>query len=495
MQSDRFAQGTRQLSRISFAALLVSLSLFAGCASRPVNSPLTHFAPGEGYQYQTRVGQMKDPATLVILAFSGGGTRAAAFSYGVLEMLRRTEAVGSKGNRFRLIDAVDIITGVSGGSFTALAYGLYGERLFDEYEKRFLKHNVQGELISGYLNPTNWAALSSAGWGRSELAAKLYDEILFEGATFADLQRRPGPLIAVTATDLSTGTRVLFNQNFFNVICSDLGPVSLSRAAAASSAVPVVLSPITINNYGGTCGYAMPAWARLFTDPATAPRPAARTVRRLIEIQTYDDSAHRPYLHLVDGGVSDNLGLRGVLDFIEGFEASHMLGQPTPLDNVRRIVIVVVNSMSSPKTNWDESESPPSTLEIMLKATGVPIDRYSFESVELLRDITNRWQTLRRIRDSAAFAKEKDQTLKEVINAPDISLYAIDVSFAELADKSEREYLNNLPTSFALPDEAVDRLRAAGGSILLASPEFQRLLRDVGARIVTDPKPVNSSSP
>ena len=469
--------------------LLASLWLFAGCASRPVNPPIPQFTPGQGYQYQTRSGAMKDPDNLVLLAFSGGGTRAAAFSYGVLEMLRRTQAIGPKGNRFRLIDAVDIITGVSGGSFTALAYGLYGDRLFDEYEKRFLKRNVQGELIARDLNPMNWGALSSTGWGRSELAAKLYDEILFEGATFADLERKPGPLIAAMATDLSTGTRVLFNQSFFNVICSDLGPFRLSRAAAASSAVPVVLSPITINNYGGTCHYAMPAWARLFTDPATAPRPAARTVRRLVELESYGDSVHRPYLHLVDGGVSDNLGLRGMLDFIEGFEASHMLGQPTPLDKVRRMVIVVVNSMSSPKTNWDESEDPPNSLEILLKMSGVPIDRYSFETVELLRDITTRWQTLRRIRDSAAFTRGKDDSLKEVVNAPDISLYAIDVSFAELTDQTEREYLNNLPTSFSLPDEAVDRLRAAGGSILLASPEFQRLLKDVGARIVTNPTP------
>jgi NTE family protein len=491
----RFGQRSWQASRIFVLALLASPWLLGGCATRAINPPIAEFTPGQGYQYQTRAQIQKDPENLVILAFSGGGTRAAAFSYGVLEALRRTEAIGPKGNRFRLIDAVDIITGVSGGSFTALAYGLYGDSLFDEYEKRFLKRNVQGELIAKDLNPMNWGALSSTGWGRSELAAGLYDEILFEGATFADLQRKPGPLIAVMATDLSTGSRVLFNQSFFNVICSDLGPFRLSRAAAALSAVPVVLSPITINNYGGTCHYTMPAWARPFTDPATAPRPAARTVRRLLEFETYGDSVHRPYLHLVDGGVSDNLGLRGVLDFIEGFEASRVLGQPTPLDKVRRMVIVVVNSMSSPKTNWDESEDPPNSLQIMLKTSGVPIDRYSFETVELLRDITARWETMRRIRDSAAFARGKDDSLKEVVNAPDISLYAIDVSFAELADKTEREYLNNLPTSFTLPDEAVDRLRAAGASILLASPEFQRLLKDVGARIVTEPKAVNALSP
>src|SRR4029077_3367747 len=121
-----------------------------------------------------------------ILAFSGGGTRAAAFSYGVLEFLRRTEAVGPKGNKLRLLDAVDVITGVSGGSFTALAYGLYGEKLFDDYEQRFLKRNVQGELLARLANPAYWSNLWSEGWGRSELAAQLYDEILFHGATFGN---------------------------------------------------------------------------------------------------------------------------------------------------------------------------------------------------------------------------------------------------------------------------------------------------------------------
>src|SRR4029077_20049954 len=139
-----------------------------------------------------------------ILAFSGGGTRAAAFSYGVLEFLRRTEAVGPKGNKLRLLDAVDVITGVSGGSFTALAYGLYGERLFADYEQRFLKRNVQGELVARFLSPSNWGKLWSTGWGRSELAAELYDDILFDHATYGDLVQGKGPLILVSATNITT---------------------------------------------------------------------------------------------------------------------------------------------------------------------------------------------------------------------------------------------------------------------------------------------------
>ena len=111
---------------------------------------------------------------LFALAFSGGGTRAAAFSYGVLEFLRRTEITTANGERVRLLDAVGVITGVSGGSFTALAYGLYGDKLFADYEQRFLKRDVQGEIIVRELSiPLNWPRLWSPNWGRSELAAEL----------------------------------------------------------------------------------------------------------------------------------------------------------------------------------------------------------------------------------------------------------------------------------------------------------------------------------
>jgi NTE family protein len=468
--------------------VLFTLLLLGGCATRPINAPIAEFSPNRGYQILARQNDFKDPDNLVVLAFSGGGTRAAAFSYGVLETLRDTEVTGPKG-RVRLIDEVNVITGVSGGSFTALAYGLYGDKLFDTYEKQFLKRNVQGELISRFLDPVNWPALQSPAWGRSELAAQLYDEILFHGATFADLDRRHGPLIAVSATDLTTGSRLIFDQGFFDVICSDLDTVPLSRAAAASSAVPVLLSPVTINNYGGTCSYQLPSWIQLFTNPATTPRPAARTSQRLKELAAYDDSVNRPYLHLVDGGLADNVALRGVLDVVEGFEALHLLGQSTPLDHVRRIIIFVVNSRSSPKTTWDKSADSPGNIQVLLQATGVPIDKYSFETMELLRDTVARWNTFRRIRKSVAFSADKDPALKEVVNAPDVDLYAIDVSFSALQDKAEVDYLNNLPTSFVLSDDAVDRLRAAARTIIRGSPDFQRLLNDVGATIV-DPAPV-----
>lgn len=469
------------------AAALVAVLALAGCATRPINPPITQAFPDEGYRLQTRQVHFKDRDSLVILAFSGGGTRAAAFSYGVLEFLRRTEIVRASGEKIRLLDAVDVITGVSGGSFTALAYGLYGDRLFAEYETRFLKRNVQGEIISRAFSPAYWPSLGSANWGRSELAADLYDEILFNGATYADLGRGKGPLILASATDVSTGARLVFDQDVFDALCSNLDDIRLSRAAAASSAVPVVLSAVTINNYGGTCNYVVPPTLQLLAGPDLPPRTAARAKREIDERLALAEGVHRPYLHLVDGGVADNVGMRSAIAALESMEALHRAGMPTRLDRLKRIVVFVVNSVTTPRTHWDESESPPGPVSLMLQASGVPIEHYSYESVELVRDKAAHWQSLRRLRNSPEFAASKNPAIADELKGPDVEITVIDVSFAELKNKAEFEYLNGLPTSFVLPAEAVDRLRAAAATIIMASPEFQRLVEQVGAKIVAEP--------
>jgi NTE family protein len=278
---------------------------------------------------------------------------------------------------------------------------------------------------------------------------------------------------------------VVFLPQNFDVMCADLGGMKLSRAAAASSAVPVVLSPVTINNYGGTCGYRQPQWLRAFAEQSNPPRPAGRMLRRLEELEQLDDASEDRYFHLVDGAVSDNLGLRGVLDYLEAFEALRLAGARTPLDHVRRVIIFVVNSASAPSFDWNETEKSPGALSILVKAAGVPVDRYANESIELLRDIDARWSAQRAVRDSVAFNKNRDPALAWIANAPNADIHTIEVSFRMLTDKKERDYFNQLPTSFALPADAVDRLRAAAKRIILESPDFQQILKPATAQVPT----------
>jgi NTE family protein len=93
-----------------------------------VNQPITHVDPDSGYRGKFMGVPGNSDELLLYLTFSGGGTRAAAFSYGVLEELRTTEVtIGEK--KRRPLDEVDAISAVSGGSFTAGYYGLFGERI------------------------------------------------------------------------------------------------------------------------------------------------------------------------------------------------------------------------------------------------------------------------------------------------------------------------------------------------------------------------------
>jgi NTE family protein len=472
---------TERLTRLVHAAILPAIVL-CGCATvAPVNVPIDRVDPETGYRIAKLMvrdrGPANNPDALVLLAFSGGGTRAAALSYGVLEELRRTPIV-VKGHQHSLLDEVDVIAGVSGGSFTALAYALYGDRLFHEYPQRFLKRNVQGGLIQRILSPASWPRLASVGYGRSEIAADYYDEILFEGATFSDLIPRGAPVAVVTGTDLSTGARFEFSQDTFDLLCSDLGSVRLSRAAATSSAVPVVLSPVTYRNYGGKCNARLPVWVQDVANTEHAARPAGRALLRYRDFRALEVSENRPYLHIVDGGVSDNLGLRGMLEAFEQLEASPTFQREMRFSELRHIVVIAVNSRSAPATDWDRKASPPSIMSQLIQASSVPIDHFSFESVELLRDIAARWADRREL--AIARRLEAGQSRAEAEAAvPRITFDAIDVSFDAIEDPTERREFMEMPTTFFLPEESIDRLRELGGRLLRNSRPYQVLLERI----------------
>jgi NTE family protein len=465
-----------------FLVVLLAALALAGCASRPINERITQADPKTGYRPYLLMPKRlnNDPGTLFFLAFSGGGTRAAALSYGVLEELRRTE-ITIHGQRRRLIDEVDIITGVSGGSFTALAYALHGERLFSEYEQRFLKRDVQGDLIQRALNPLNWPKYIGGSAGRSELAAEYYDEILFEGATYADLLAKQGPVAIANGTDISTGYRFSFYQNDFDLLCSDLNKVRLARAAATSSAVPVVLSAVTLDNYGGTCNYEYPEWVRDVAKTEGRVRPSARAVKRYLEMREFQNSRDRPYIHLVDGGVADNIGMRGVLEALEAVGASATFRGEIGFGAINRIVVIVANSRSAPKTDWDRKEDPPGTIDQLLKASGVPIDRYSFETIELMKDRQEIYGWRRDIMIlRARVAGATEAQAEASASLPKLTLHLMDISFDAVKDPAERDRLMNLPTSFVLPAGDVDLLREAAGRLLRESEDYQSLLRDLG---------------
>jgi NTE family protein len=470
-----FEQVERNVGMKRFFFSILTLTWVAvvviGCSHYPVNQPLKQVNPQNGYRgkYMGVPGNSED--LLLYLTFSGGGTRAAALSYGVLEELRKTEVV-IDGKKRRLLDEVDGISSVSGGSFTAGYYGLFGERIFEDFESKFLKKNIQGALTSRTLfNPINWFRLSSATFDRSDLAAEYYDKQVFEEKTFGDIAARKGPMIMMNATDMTHGLRIGFNQDAFDVICCDLSTFSVARAAAASSAVPMLLSPLTLRNYAGTCGFKMP---EQFEEVLKGRSISERQLFLANNIRPFLDSKKKPYIHLVDGGVADNLGLRAILDrvLLKGSVWEAIKG--TRNENVHKVVIIVVNAETQPEPKWDRTENIPPFGAMMSAYSSISIERYNEETIALLKESVKAWED----EIKAQRCKEGKLSTKPD-SCGDIQFYVVEVKFDVLKDETERMYFKRLPTAFKLAPEHVDKLRDFAHRTLTNSEAFQKLLRDL----------------
>ncbi|HUJ11213.1 MAG TPA: patatin-like phospholipase family protein [Verrucomicrobiae bacterium] len=455
-------RGVKRSSRIASLTLVCSLLLVAGCAHYPVNARLTQYNPDAGYRYKTVAKANNSDGLFVVLAFSGGGHRAAALSYGVLEELARTDIVW-EGQHKRLLDEVQVISAVSGGSFTAAYYALFGDEIFRDYEKVFLRRNIQQALLWRMLSPLNWGRCASPYFSRSDMAAEFYDRHVFRGKTFGDLaQAKRPPFLILNATDMSSSARFEFTQDLFDLLCSDLSTFPVGRAVAASSAFPVLLTPITVNNYGGSCGFIEPPQV----ESALAQREVlSRGYFKAQEIRNYQDAAHHPYFHLLDGGLSDNLGLRGPLEPVLALGGIRPAMQYFGVKRPRKIVVIAVNAATHHDPGWDKHARAPGLLEVGF-AFGDVINRYSFETRELFHESIKQWES--ELNDG--------QTGVEPVK-----VYGIEVSFEQLADPKEREYFDNLPTKFYLPPGAVDRLREVAGRLLRESVSYQELLRDLAS--------------
>ncbi len=454
-----------------FFPLLAGL-LAAGCAHYPVNEPLKQYDPDSGYRGKLLQTPRESDELLLYVTFSGGGTRAAAFSYGVLETLRDTE-VTIKGKKRRLLDEINVISAVSGGSFTAGYYGLFGDRIFEDFERRFLKKNIQGALAANiFLNPFNWVRLLSPWFDRSDLAAEYYDKNVFDGGTFGDIAaKKKGPMIQINATDMITGIRIAFNQDAFDVICSDLAHFPVARAAAASSAVPILLTPIAVRNYAGSCGYEMPP---MLKKALKEHDTASRRYYQVNNVLPYLDAEKKRYVHLVDGGVADNLGLRAAIDrmlFMGNAWDSMKYSGGT---NVHKVAFIVVNAETEVDNKWYLFDKPPAFGAMLDSYASVSIARYNFETVMLLRESFKTWtEEIRRGRCGNGPVSTRPGA------CGDIRFYIIEVKFDKLKDEAERLYFKTLPTSFKLADDEVDRLRDAAHRILADSAEFQHFLKDL----------------
>ncbi len=428
------------------------LAFVSGCASYGIiqNKPSYDAGTAEPYSLKNWANSEQAGDFIFILSFSGGGTRAAAMAYGILQELRDTPIV-REGKQERLLDYVTHISSVSGGSFTAAYYGLHGDKTFDTFESEFLRKDVEGHLTTSLFRPLYWFSSK----GRTERAIDYYNEILFHDATFADMIQPHRPMIIINTSDLAYGVRFSFIQDYFDLLCSDLRSFPVARAVTASSAVPVVFNPVVIENYEG-CSASQ--WNLNITQLAKTNAEFGEILKGL---QSYSDKNNRKYIHFVDGGITDNMGLRAITDVIA------ISGGPSAMINrmqrkiPRRVVFLSVNASTRQNSEMDSTMEQPSMLAAINAMTDVQLHRYNAATVDRVKESLDTWAVL--------------------MSTPEhpVSSYFIQVGFEEVPQLQLKWFLNKIPTSFSLTGEQVDTLISSARSLLRADPIFQQLLYDL----------------
>ncbi|MBM3529607.1 MAG: patatin-like phospholipase family protein [Alphaproteobacteria bacterium] len=455
----------------------------AGCATihnEPVNRPLSGAA-----RHTIDLG--RDVATysddlLIGLAFSGGGTRAAAFAFGVLQELDETRT-----GQGTLLDRVDFVSGVSGGSVLAAYYGLKRRSALADFRERFLLRDAE-ESLSG-LNPNSVARAFAGGINDASQFPRWLDRNLFEGATFAQMRHDRRPRVWINAADIYNRTTFVFGRTAFTAICSDLDAYPVAQAVAASAAVPVVFAPIVIESYPGDCAARLPAWIERARANPSAP-PMLKTFADAMG--RYRDGSMR-YIKLLDGGLVDNYGLSGFT--IARLSSDTPYGPLTPEQAVklRRALFVVVDAGRGPSGDWTRTVAGPSGTELVMAAADTAIDASVRASFTAFDSTTAEWQgALIRWRCGLSAEQRRRYGAPANWNCRDLKFTVNRVAFDQLGAERAAE-LNAVPTRFKLPPEQVDHLIAAGRDALRANKAYRDFLGSLGrsapARRPVPPRP------
>jgi NTE family protein len=305
---------------------------------------------------------------------------------------------------------------------------------------------------------------------------------------------RRWPFIVINASDMSRGTPFSFVQEDFDRICSDVNGVKIARAVMASAAFPGPFTPLTFKNYPKSrCGYKTPGWVdeTLAQDSDEDPEGYqwARTWK------SYEDEKKRPYLHLYDGGISDNLGIRPVI-FALATNTWNFLDMKNPRKNVKRLVLIAVDAKPTERRKFDRRPNPPKLASILSTAAAKPLSNYSVDTMVSVHEAFSEfekadenYQVIVELCNQIHHSEEERKKCYGRFKAPRRGrlppypeLYLVHVRFDKIENENLFAQLSQIATDLQLPRKEVDLVTESAGKLLEKSHEFQKLLGDLRAR-------------
>jgi NTE family protein len=390
---------------LSACAHVTNASFCKGAANEPGAKCAYDPDPQTSYRFTPK----SDKHTLVIVTLSGGGTRAAALAFGTLQMLNELDPADAnpKNPNETLLDQVDLISSVSGGSVTGGWYALKGKAgLATEGDNgqlwKFLNGNWTGRLAWKALNPWTLARYTFTDYMRSDVLADFFNDHLFRDATYRDVLEQykrdiHQPYVILNATDIGHEGIFPFTQGHFDLLCSDLNQYRLTDAVAASGNFPLAFSPLGLQNFSpcnaqtgdwNTSG--PPQWIDHYREfegehavtPTSIQLSELRTARTAQDILTsHANGDIDKYVHLFDGGVADNLGVRSTLALEDDAARVPSLylrlsggSRPAGYQNIERVLYIVVNARTRDLEGLDAAKSPPGEIKTALRMADTLLD-------------------------------------------------------------------------------------------------------------------------
>lgn len=474
--SDETVPGSFQRSGSIAIAGLLAVTL-GGCASvynQPLNAPTSN--PVGGFVRQAGAAEAPIPArsvsgdTVIGLAFSGGGTRASAFAYGVLDRMGKYQTR----RQGPLLDHVGVVSGVSGGAIMAAYYGLKGPAALHDFRARYLTQDLMAQLDTSF-SLGNISRALGGGVNTDNKLRDWFNANLFHDATFGDLGGRR-PVTLINATDIYNRTPFLFSPPTFAAACSDITQYPIAAAVAASAAVPGAFAPVVIETYPDRCQTPLPAW---ITTAAANPN-ASPLLQAYARGMTDIRSGRVKYVKLFDGGLIDNYGLSGITITRAGQSTPYGPLRPDEAINLRRLMFLVVDAGQGPKGDWSTTLEGPAGKELVGAVVDVLVDsnaRASYtafdETMKAWRESIVKWRCGLPAAEAARLRGKSGPW-----NCRDLKFTIARISFDQLGPERAK-VLNAVPTSFTLPVDSIDTLTQAGGDALDGNAAFQGFLRDM----------------
>ena len=455
---------------------ICSAAVLGGCFAAdvgPINSPVgivtlppTPYAPNPG----------DDGSVMVGLSFSGGGMRASSFSYGVLRELDEI-VIDEHPYTRTLLDDVRMISGTSGGSVMAAYFGYRGREGYRDFPDKFLSRNVEASMSTSTISPVNLGKALAGGVNDRKSFARWLDENLFSGATFASLRRRNAPVVWITATDIFNGTPFVFNHDTFAALCSDLDRIRLADAVAASSAVPVVFRPHVLEAGGASCAFDRPDWMKRALSDPQAPLRLQAYARSL---ETYHDSLDHKYLKLLDGGLTDNIGVTGFAMERAGADNAHDPLTAEEAVKLKTLFYIVADAGRQPAPEWGGRRTGPKLRQLVPTLFDTAITSSMRQGYDALDLAVEKWRD-ELIGYRCGLPSVEVRRLRGTLqgwDCHDIEIITEHLSFRSL-DGAAFEEMNDVPTRLRLPQATVDKVIAAGRVAVRSNPR----IREAVARI------------